>query len=320
MQVFRRVGVSSLALGALCASLLGSSGCAGDDDDDDVGAGRAGAGGSSGKGGAAGKGGSSSKGGSSGKGGAAGNGGSSGKGGFSGEGGAAGSEENGGSGAGGEAGTPAGAGASGEGGAGASGAGGASGEGGLGGEGGSPSLPDSIGPLPYLSLADSPFTGLDFDGYFYVEDWEDGTLDIPGVTPNSTSLASSVGAGFVDSVDGDDGTIDGDCVKAPYCDSLFSSTGTLEFVFDATALGGLPTHVGAVWTDGSLACNAIFAAYDTDGILIDTITATAIGDADNTGATSEDRFFGVVHNAGVERITIQSSSGGVEVDHLQIGR
>jgi hypothetical protein len=315
MQFFRRVGVSSLALGALCASLLGSaSGCAGGDDDDDVGAGRAGGGGSSGKGGGSGKGGSAGKGGSSGKGGSAG------KGGFSGEGGAAGGEENGGSGAGGEAGTPADAGASGEGGVGASGAGGASGEAGLGGEGGSPSLPDSIGPLPYLSLADSPFTGLDFDGYFHVEDWEDGTLDIPGVTPNSTSLASSAGAGLVDSVDGDDGKVDGSCVAEPHCDTLFSSTGTLEFVFDATALGGLPTHVGAVWTDGSFGCDAIFVAYDADDILIDTITATAIGDADNSGATSEDRFFGVVHAAGVKRITVQSSSGGVEVDHLQIGR
>ena len=45
-----------------------------------------------------------------------------------------------------------------------------------------------------------------------------------------------------------------------------------------------------------------------------------IGDGDNLGGTAEDRFFGVVHTAGVKKVVIKSSSGGVEADHLTYGR
>ena len=62
---------------------------------------------------------------------------------------------------------------------------------------------DFIGPLPYLSQADSPFD-LSAPGA-YLEDFEDGLLNTPGV---AASVGSVMGpSSNTDSVDGDDGSI-----------------------------------------------------------------------------------------------------------------
>lgn len=183
-------------------------------------------------------------------------------------------------------------------------------------------LPDGlIDPVSYRSRADSPFVGVVLSTYDHFEDWEDGMVNTPGVTPSSTQLGSDFGAGLIDSVDGDDGTVDGVCQKIDgTCNDGFAN-GTISFTFDATALGGqLPTHVGIAWTDGSFNCDAIFEAYDATDTLIGTRTATGVGDGSNSGTVEEDRYFAVVHRAGVKRIVVTSSSGGVEVDHLHYGR
>lgn len=178
-------------------------------------------------------------------------------------------------------------------------------------------LPDAI---PYLSRADSPFNGVAFSSYLHFEDWEDGLVNTPGVTPSSTEVGGSFGA-LVDSVDGDDGVVNGKCEKAVgTCNSGFSGSGAIEFTFDAAVLGALPSHVGIAWTDGAPSCDAIFEAYDAANALIGTKTAVAVGDPGNTGNVAEDRLFCVVHAAGVKRIVVKSSAGGVEVDHLQYGR
>lgn len=113
-------------------------------------------------------------------------------------------------------------------------------------------LPSGLAdPIPYLSRADSPFNGVAFPSYFHFEDWEDGLVNTPGVTPSSTDLGGNYGA-LVDSIDGDDGVLDGKCEKAAgTCNSGFSGTGSFELTFDAAVLGALPTHVGIAWTDGS---------------------------------------------------------------------
>ena len=41
-----------------------------------------------------------------------------------------------------------------------------------------------LGPSPYLSFADSPFNGGSFS-YFHLEDFEDGSLNTPGVTASA---------------------------------------------------------------------------------------------------------------------------------------
>lgn len=184
-------------------------------------------------------------------------------------------------------------------------------------------VPPGLGePVPYKRRADSPFFGVVLPTYDHFEDWEDGLVNTPGVTPSSTDVGASFGT-LVDSVDGDDGVVDGKCEKAGggLCNSGFSGTGQISFTFDAVVLGGqLPSHVGIAWTDGSPACDAVFEAYDAADTLIGTKTAAAVGDNTNTGSYDEDRYFTVVHPAGVKRIVVKSSAGGVEVDHLHYGR
>ena len=180
--------------------------------------------------------------------------------------------------------------------------------------------PGLLDPIPYTSFADNPFNGVAFPSYFHFEDWEDGALSTPGVTSSSNQLGTAFGASLVDSVDGDHGKIHGKCEKpAGTCNDAFAN-GTIEFTFDAAALGALPTHVGIAWTDGSTGADAIFEAYDATDTLIGSKTADDVGDNSNSGTTAEDRFFGVVHAAGVKRIVVKSSGGGVEVDHLTYGR
>ena len=176
-----------------------------------------------------------------------------------------------------------------------------------------------LDPIPYTSRADNPFNGVVFPSYLHFEDWETDVLSVPGVTPDVGSSVVSGGNALTDSVDGDDGVVDGKCEKTGGCSSAFGN-GTIEFTFDAAVLGALPTHVGIAWTDGSTGCDAVFEAYDSANVLLGSKTASGVGDGSNSGTVDEDRYFGVVHAAGVKRIVVKSTSGGVEVDHLLFGR
>lgn len=179
-----------------------------------------------------------------------------------------------------------------------------------------PAAAQLIGPTPYLGAADSPFDGMRFS-YFHIDDMEDGLLNTPGVM-------ASVGApygptGITDSVDEDDGAIDGSGTGGY---SFFSSDGLggIRFTFDAVALGRYPTHVGIVWTDGT--DDIEFEAFDASDMSLGTRTGTH-ADADFNGGTDEDRFYGIVHAGGVKSIVIRNSvpggGAGIEVDHLQYG-
>ena len=71
-----------------------------------------------------------------------------------------------------------------------------------------------IGPLEYSSFDlpasggnVSPFSNLSFS-YFHLEDFEDGLLNTPGVTVREFAT-TNISTAFSDSVDGDDGVIDG---------------------------------------------------------------------------------------------------------------
>jgi hypothetical protein len=188
-----------------------------------------------------------------------------------------------------------------------------------GGAGGATFVELSDGPIvdvPYT--CDSPFQDVNFPSYFYLEDFEDGTLSTPGVTStSSTTSANSGDPSLVDSVDCDDGVVDGICVG---CDALFSGSGSIQVTFDAQALGALPTHVGMVWTDGGFGSTVTVTGYDVADQVIYTQTVNGIGDNSNYGTTAEDRFFGIVHYAGVKSVKLANSSGGIEIDHLQYGR
>lgn len=172
-----------------------------------------------------------------------------------------------------------------------------------------------LGPTPYLSFADSPFSGGSFSS-FSLEDFEDHTL-LPGVTASAGGVTSVVfGPSIHDSVDADDGLIDGSGLGG---DSFFSGSGSagIRFTFSAAILGGLPTHAGIVWTDGGGSTR--FEAFDDSLVSLGIIGPVAIADGSFSGTTAEDRFFGAINLAGISSILISNSSGGIEVDHLQFG-
>ncbi len=172
-----------------------------------------------------------------------------------------------------------------------------------------------LGPLPYLSFSDSPFRNLSFS-YFYLEDFEDGILNTPGVSANNSNVGGM--NPYADSVDRDDGVIDGNGNNGH---SIYLSSDTSDtFTFDKNVLGKLPTYAGIVWTDaGSGYGNVTFTAFDEYGLSLGSISAMHLGDGSNRGGTAEDRFFGVIYMAGISKITIAMNSGNWEIDHLQYG-
>jgi hypothetical protein len=175
------------------------------------------------------------------------------------------------------------------------------------------------GPTGYTSFNDSPLKGLDFSGgYFHLEDFEDNLLNVPGVT--ASTGAPNGPSGITDSVDADDGAIDGSGLQGH---SFFSGGGSggITFTFDQAALGSLPTHAGIVWTDGE--GTVTFDAFDENGVSLGQIGPVSdpgvFPNNTITGETGEDRFFGAQNDNGISKIFISNSAGGIEVDHLQFG-
>src|SRR5262245_59247501 len=165
---------------------------------------------------------------------------------------------------------------------------------------------DILGPTPYLSFADSPFNGGSFSSFF-LEDFEDGALNTPGVTASAGWSVLGPGA-FTDSVDGDDGAIDGAGTRGH---SFFSNGTQSSLTFNAAALGGaLPAAAGIVWTDvGDVTSGApgfgsvSFSATDGLGNPLGSIGTFTLGDGSALGSapggTAEDRFFGVTNAGGI---------------------
>ena len=176
------------------------------------------------------------------------------------------------------------------------------------------------GPTGYTSFNDSPLKAVDFSGgYFHLEDFEDNLLNVPGVT--ASAGAPTGPGGLTDSVDEDDGAVDGSGTAG---NSFFSGSGAtgITFTFDEAALGSLPTHAGVVWTDGDGTIS--FEAFDGNGDSLGTIgpfsEAGVVPDGSFAGGTAEDRFFGFADAPnGIGSIFIQNTAGGIEVDHLQFG-
>ena len=194
------------------------------------------------------------------------------------------------------------------------------------------SAPTLLGPTPYLSFNDSPFKDVSFS-YFYLEDFEDGSLNVPGVTAVSASgLPFTVdGPGlYQDSVDLDDGVIDGNGQQAH---SLIEAgngiIGGFKFSFNANTLGTLPTHVGIVWTDsysnigvpsGTDQTPLTFQGFDAQGNSLGTIALGQgqIGDNRFDGRTVDDRFFGVINLGGISAISISQTLINGEIGRAHV--
>lgn len=179
-----------------------------------------------------------------------------------------------------------------------------------------------VGPTPYRSQADSPFAGTAFV-WGGLETFEDGQLNTPGLSASGGVVLAS--GSLIDSVDGDDGLVDGSGSGG----RSWYSNGVREisFSFDAVALGGYPTHAGMVWTDvgftdGTFCVGDVrFEAFDAGGMSLGQIGPVTLGDGAANGGSDEDRFFGAVHLGGISRITLaMPGSGDWELDHVQFGQ
>lgn len=188
----------------------------------------------------------------------------------------------------------------------------------------SPALADYLGPSAYRQASDSPFASTAFSSFF-LEDFEDSSLNTLGVTASGGAVVGP--SGLTDSVDADDGLIDG-LGRGGHSFYSAGAIRSLTFTFDQTALGALPTHAGIVWTDVGvtdpgtpLGNGAVsFEAFDAAGVSLGVFGPALLGDGNVDGFTDEDRFFGVVHLGGISKFTISiANSGDWEVDHLQYG-
>lgn len=161
------------------------------------------------------------------------------------------------------------------------------------------------GPTPYTGAGDSPFAGQSFD-WFHLEDFQDGVLNTPGLSSNGLIFVGGPGS-LSDSVE-----------FTPNGGSAYTGSGLagLTFSFDAAVLGALPTHAGLVWTDGR--GTITFEAFDAAGLSLGTVTGNH-ADADLTGQTGEDRFYGLFNQGGISSIRITNTDGGIEADHIQYG-
>ena len=178
----------------------------------------------------------------------------------------------------------------------------------------------SFGPTPYLEEGDAPA-----DFYcdlcpIHLEDFEDNVLD-PFLTIDNGSIllpnaTSGTNVPVTDSVDGDDGSVDGTGISGH---SWFTGAEgivdrTLSITFDATV-----TSAGFVFTDGDpLSTSFMLEAFDDMGNSIGILDAGDLADDEYTGQTAEDRFLGFQDYDGIAKLTLTMDAGqGIEIDHIQ---
>ena len=222
----------------------------------------------------------------------------------------------------------------------------------------------SIGPIPYFGTADSPLLAdpaLDM----VLEDFEDGLLDVLGIVVNPIENEDGFppqpfvndGRGIVagpgpgtDSVDADDGIIDGQGNEGhafrSTASTLFLSgliSNSLSYSFLPNAEGAYPNAFGFVWTDGEPGPDPHWVGFTGFDIFVRELHDTVfthfnhidIGDDTFDGSTGEDRFFGVYSDVGIASVGLSLSfvdkfAAGLiddpenpqlffEIDHLQFG-
>jgi hypothetical protein len=192
-----------------------------------------------------------------------------------------------------------------------------------------------LGPIPYLSAADSPFPVDGSNPSFYLEDFEPEEPCIPGESafcgaipfefPGIKTFAG--GGGIGSSVDADDGVIDGSGavgVSASLIPVSISGSyifSALQIEFDAEQLGDFPNAVGLVLTEGAGQGSAlhIFDQFGEEFVL----ETNGLHPSGND--TSDDRFIGVISSAGIASLVFEKRSlltdimVNTRIDHLQYG-
>jgi PKD domain len=185
------------------------------------------------------------------------------------------------------------------------------------------------GPGPFGPLASCP-GGRCVTGtvgakplYFYLEDLRDGTVNTPGLTVSPLNIVPG------DSVDEDDGAVNGNGTSPFSLRGDGSNNAQLELRFKAGVLGKLPTHVGVVLTDGNKNAKTRVDVFDASGTLVGTtnanLTNSFLDNSFNGGAVGEDRFFGFISAQGIAGMTVTniraggSGSSAFTIDHIHYG-
>lgn len=171
-----------------------------------------------------------------------------------------------------------------------------------------------FGPTAYLSSADIPAGFYQGGAPLVLDDLEDNSLDASLSASAGSIISRAQYGGLVDSVDADDGTINGNGQNGR---SWFNGSGATGVTFTFVGAGPLPTAFGIVWTDGS--GSITFQAFDGNGVKIVDQVFSGFPDGSFLGTTAEDRFLGVTDAGGVKAIRVSNSSGGIELDHIQYG-
>lgn len=168
----------------------------------------------------------------------------------------------------------------------------------------------------YASSQNSPYFATKTVGkQYFLEDFEDGGINTPGLSVLETAIALFTPSPTTDSVDIDDYTLNGSGTGGISL-APTSPTGTITFAFSNAALGGFPTKAGFVWTDGAPNNSILVTAWNPQGITVQA-QYNGLGDNNGSGGTAEDRFIGIEWPAGIQYLRVQSLTGFLEVDHVQ---
>lgn len=193
-----------------------------------------------------------------------------------------------------------------------------------------------LGPTPYLSAADSPFPVDGSNPNFFLDDFEDGELNTPGIYQpfDPVSHGSIIHpSALTDSVDADDGEIDGNGNNGHSMAANMFITFPLDppitwsfvrFGFDEEQLGRLPNAFGFTWTDGIAPNKVRIELFGSEWEELGQAEFAGLGDDSLAGETAEDRFIGVItHTTSIAFVQITAIYPGTprtfELDHVQYG-
>lgn len=172
-----------------------------------------------------------------------------------------------------------------------------------------------FGPTAYLKTGDTPAGFACPECVLSIEDFEDNSLDPFLTIDHGQILPPNFVSGMgpsTDSVDGDDGSVDGSGLDGY---SYFSGNRRdLTITFDSHV-----KSAGLVFTDGdSASSNIVLEAFDGNGGSLGVINAGDLADGVFTGQTAEDRFLGFQDMDGsIASIKISMDAGsGIEIDHI----
>lgn len=194
-----------------------------------------------------------------------------------------------------------------------------------------------FGPRPYLSQADSPFDLSGLGTTMFLEDFEQGVPTTPGI-PTEYGVFVEPPGPLTDSVDADDGVIDG-YGNDGY--SLRSQNNHVEgfptvhvhhwipLDIDTDALGFTPNVFGFVLTDGPPLASLFVMLMDNERHLLKTYAwgepyIEPLFDHSFDGGTAEDKFFGIYEPEGITFIQVgiltrDETVTSFEMDHVQYG-